>query len=304
MPTIDAENTEVFAKWRSKSRTLWYLGDPKLLEMPLAAIVGSREVTDNGIRQTQMLARLLVQQGWCVVSGLAKGIDRVAHETALDCGGATIAVLGTSIEECYPSEHKVLKQRIEESGLVLSQFAPGERVHRANFPRRNELMAAMCVVSFVVEASLTSGTRHQVKASIQTGHKVGFLPAVIEAAHPWVLEAYQTGHAFGVRGTRDALELLLLARPSDAFEAPDAAEESEHAPAELPPALDSRFVGPDEEQTGPEQSHVILPLSLPLTLNEDGRLPMSTEGASESNEVSNADDRNGTDDRQMIFPFN
>lgn len=205
------------ARIRSFERSpLWYLGDPSLLSKPLAAIVGTREVSAEGIRNTSRLSAILTKAGFGVVSGLAKGVDRAAHESALSCGGLTVAVMGTPIEQCYPREHRELKEEISEHGLVISQFKPGSPVHRSNFPKRNELMAQLCEVTFVVEASLDSGTKHQVKAATRCGHKVGFLRAVWEKKYPWVIEAVEAGSGHYVETFRDAFELLRSTNPKAA----------------------------------------------------------------------------------------
>jgi DNA processing protein len=127
------------------------------------------------------------------VSALAAGVDMVAHETALRRGGKTIAVMGTPIDQCFPKENKWLKKEIAEKGLVLSQFPPASPIHRSNFPRRNEVMALLSAVTFVVEAQIDGGTRHQVAASLTLGKKVAFLNSVAEQNFPWVMDAIQTG---------------------------------------------------------------------------------------------------------------
>src|SRR5205814_9222540 len=88
---------------------LWCKGDSRLLRMPLASVVGTRDVSEEGVRRTKKLTTVLVNEGFCIVSGLAKGVDRVAHETALNMNGYTIAVMGTPIDQCYPAEHQALK---------------------------------------------------------------------------------------------------------------------------------------------------------------------------------------------------
>jgi DNA processing protein len=190
----------------NKELRLWYLGNPELLSMPMACVIGTRDVTEQGKARTRKVTRLLVEQGFCIVSGLAKGVDTVAHETALQSGGRTIAVMGTPIDKCYPKENESLKVSIAAQGLVLSQFAMGERVFQSNFPRRNALMAALSDVTVVTEAGEKSGTRHQVRVSISMARPVGFLASMVDTTYPWVAAALASGNGFIIREPHDLLE--------------------------------------------------------------------------------------------------
>jgi len=196
------------ALWGPHLNRLWYAGDLSLLELPRVSIVGTRNVTPHGRLRTIKLVSLLVSKGFCIVSGLAAGVDTVAHETTLDANGKTIAVMGTPIETCYPKENQALKDRITEKGLIISQFAPGQKIHRSNFPRRNSLMAALSAVTFVVEAEIDSGTRHQVHAALALGQKVAFLASLADRDFGWVREAIRSGHGVIVQDPTDALDLL------------------------------------------------------------------------------------------------
>src|SRR5262245_35524897 len=112
---------------------LWGLGDWTLLSQPLVAIVGTRRATAYGERVTRELAGALARAGACVVSGMALGIDGVAHRAALDAGGHTIAVLGTGVDIAYPRAHRAMHAQIAERGLLLSELAPGAHSHRGSF---------------------------------------------------------------------------------------------------------------------------------------------------------------------------
>jgi len=204
---------------------LWCEGNLQLLSGRLASIVGTRDISPEGVQRTRKLTTILVKEGFCVVSGLAKGVDRVAHETALSLDGSTIAVMGTPIDECYPAEHRELKEEIARRGLVLSQFAPGTPIRRSNFPRRNVLMARISSTTFVVEAGIDSGTQHQVRAAVQMGKKVAFLASLVSQDYPWVQEAVETGCGVIIRHAVDAVELLREVRGRTAAD----------APADLPP---------------------------------------------------------------------
>jgi DNA processing protein len=183
-----------------------------LLKMPMVSVVGTRKASKEGIARTQRLTKTLVSQGFCVVSGLAEGVDAAAHMTALKENGATVAVMGTPIDECYPPSHMQLKTEIEMRGLVLSQFEPGSEIQRGNFPRRNELMASLSIMTIVVEADINSGTRHQVKSALSLGRTVGFLPSLAESRFPWVEEALKSGKGFVINSPRDLIKQLEILR--------------------------------------------------------------------------------------------
>jgi hypothetical protein len=160
---------------------------------------------------------------------MAKGVDYVAHSTTLELGGLTIAVMGTPIEGCYPKEHRELKGLIAASGLVVSQFEPGSSSQRYNFPKRNETMAAMSVMTIVTEASATSGTRHQVAASIKLGRRVGFLASLVALQIPWIKDALRSEFCFIVESTSqvaDVIEGYLVKPPVEVADSSD----STHAP--------------------------------------------------------------------------
>jgi DNA processing protein len=193
---------------------LWCLGDLSLLNLPKVSIVGTRRISADGQARTIKLTAELVDRGFCIVSGLATGVDMIAHKTALRRGGKTIAVMGTPIDQCFPKENEWLKKEIAEKGLVLSQFPPGSPIHRSNFPRRNEVMALLSAVTFVVEAQIDSGTRHQVAASLTLGKKVAFLNSVAEQNFPWVKDTIQTGNGVIIKNTDDAVALLSAVIPS------------------------------------------------------------------------------------------
>ena len=149
--------------------SVFYAGDLALLRSPAIAVVGSREVSQAGVRRAQQLVRDLVKQRMVVVSGLASGVDGAAHRAAIEAGGKTIAVLGTPLDQVTPKAHGALLEEICKHHLALSQFAVGSRVYPANFPQRNKLMAAITDATVIIEASDTSGTLHQAAECARLG---------------------------------------------------------------------------------------------------------------------------------------
>ena len=222
---------------------LWFSGSLDLLKLPLVSIVGKRESSPEGELWARQITKFLVSRGFCIVSGLAKGIDAIAHSTALDLRGKTIAVLGTAIDDCYPKEHLSLKQEIEANGLVISQFEPGAKIHRGNFPQRNELMAAMSLVTIVVEADFDSGTRHQVRAAIAKGRSVGFIGAVAASQYDWVEESLSHPNAFSMGNLQELQSQLSQITQAHSLQLPDVELSAEERAANFTSYQNSSGVG-------------------------------------------------------------
>lgn len=161
---------------------LYFLGSWELAESPRrVAVVGTRKVSDDGAARTRKLVRELVKRDFTIVSGLAQGVDTIAHTTAIDNGGRTIAVIGTPISEVYPKENADLQRRLASEYLVVSQVpvlryrAQGARINRFFFPERNKTMSAMTEATIIVEASETSGTLTQARAALAQGRRLFIL---------------------------------------------------------------------------------------------------------------------------------
>jgi DNA processing protein len=158
---------------------LFVRGDLSLAGGASVAIVGSRRATPYGRDATRLLATGLARAGYAIVSGLARGIDREAHEAALDCGGRTIAVVGCGIDVVYPHGHEALQERIAAEGLLLSEFLPGEPPRSHHFPKRNRLIAALARGVLVVEAAANSGAMRTVDSALELGRDVFAVPGPI-----------------------------------------------------------------------------------------------------------------------------
>jgi DNA processing protein len=152
--------------------TLHVAGDVRLLESPGVAIVGSRRASHAGRALAADVAGELVRKRIVVISGLAAGIDTTAHETAIREGGRTIAVIGTALDEVYPRQNASLQEEIARDHLVVSPFESGTPTARWHFPARNRVMARLARAMVLIEASETSGTRHQVQECITLGKPV------------------------------------------------------------------------------------------------------------------------------------
>lgn len=160
----------------------YYKGWLELLSTPKrVAIVGTRNPSPEGVIRTRKLAKLLVEAGYTIFSGLARGVDTVAHTTAINNGGKTVAVIGTPITDYYPNENRDLQDYIANEHLLISQV-PIKRYHEQNFrvnriffPERNATMSALSQATIIVEAGETSGSLIQARAALKQGRKLFIL---------------------------------------------------------------------------------------------------------------------------------
>ena len=144
------------------------------------AVVGSRKPSPYGQLAAQRLSTELAQYGFTVVSGLARGVDSLAHQGALHAGGRTIAVLGSGINVVYPPEHRRLYDAIREQGAVVSEFPFDTKPDRWNFPRRNRIISGLTLGTLVVEASDQSGSLHTARHALEQGREVFAVPGRID----------------------------------------------------------------------------------------------------------------------------
>lgn len=143
------------------------------------AMVGTRHPTAQGVENAKMFAKELSENGVCVVSGLAAGIDRYSHEGALLAGGSTIAVIGTGIDVQYPASNKGLYREITEKGLLLSEFPLGTRPLSQNFPQRNRIIVGLSRACLVVESAIDGGSMISAGYALEMGRDVMAIPGSI-----------------------------------------------------------------------------------------------------------------------------
>lgn len=194
---------------------LYYRGALDLLSSRSVSIVGARKATAEGVKRAKRIAKLMVEHQITVMSGLAEGIDTAAHETALEYGGRTIAVIGTSLNQVYPKNNRELQKRIAQEHLVVSQvpfYQYSQQDYRHNrgfFPERNKTMSALSEATIIVEASDTSGSLTQARAATEQNRKLFILKSCFERGLDWP-EKFRKKGAIVVEQPSDLLEHLEL----------------------------------------------------------------------------------------------
>jgi DNA processing protein len=211
--------------------SLLTLADPPLLlyvqgqldraMSPALALVGSRNPTPQGLENARAFAGHLAEAGYCIVSGLAWGIDAAAHQGALDAPPSsdrwpTLAVVGTGLDRVYPERNFGLAQQIAHRGLLVSEYPPATAPMAHHFPQRNRLIAALSSAVLVVEASLKSGSLITAKLALELGREVMAIPGSIHSAQARGCHALIREGAKLVENAQDVLEELQLASPLQA----------------------------------------------------------------------------------------
>jgi len=157
---------------------LFVWGDATILSRPAAAIVGSRDHTPYGATAANLLAGGVARSA-VVVSGMARGLDAIAHEAALEAGGTTVGVLGNGFGVVYPAANRALYERVSREGCLVTELPPGERPRVSTFPRRNRIIAGLAGVTVVVEAAVNSGALITADCALEQGRSVLAVPGPI-----------------------------------------------------------------------------------------------------------------------------
>lgn len=205
----------LLAQTEQAPRFLYIRGRKALLyEKRTVALVGSRHASENARNNTKNLAAALGKNGITVISGLAKGIDVVAHEAALKHGYNTIAVIGTNLNQYYPTENKVIQEEIEKKGLVVSQFSPASKTQRWFFPMRNGVMSGLSLATVIMEAGETSGALKQADFALKQGRQVLIPESALKLETiTWPAKYVQRG----AQVVKNPVEVLKLLAENDIF---------------------------------------------------------------------------------------
>ena len=179
------------------------------------AVVGTRQPTSYGKIQAEKICEDLVLQGITIVSGMARGIDSIAHKTALKNGGRTVAVMGSGLDVIYPPENKKLFDEIAENGLIISEFNLGTNPDAPNFPKRNRIISGLSLGTVIIETGITGGAMQTARLSLDQNREVFAIPGnlgVRQAEGNNLL--IQRGEAELIRSSEDILiELELKLKP-------------------------------------------------------------------------------------------
>jgi len=214
---------------------LFAIGNLDLLNSTKIAIVGNRRPTPIGANAAKLFGKELAEQGICVVSGLALGIDACAHQGALKTQSNTIAVMGCGLDSVYPSRHRHLHESITKQGLVLSEFPLTTPAKRHHFPQRNRIISGLSTATLIVEAAQKSGTLLTARLAVEQNREVLVLPGSINSPN------YQGSHALIREGA------TLVTSANDIL-------------ASLPNYVPGAMVKADESLAISDQAHQILDL--------------------------------------------
>ncbi len=179
------------------------------------AIVGTRRVTPYGRQVTEEVATFLAQNGVTVVSGLARGVDGIAHQAALNAGGRTLAVLGSGVNRIYPPEHRALAEKIARSGAIISDYPPETPPEGSNFPPRNRIISGLSMATLVIEAGETSGALITADFALEQGREIFALPGNIFSPQSKGPNRLIQQGAHPLLNPRDILETLDLTRVTE-----------------------------------------------------------------------------------------
>ena len=178
-------------------------------------IVGTRRVTSYGRQVTEEIASFLAQNGVTVVSGLARGVDGIAHQAALNVGGRTFAVLGSGVDRIYPPEHRNLAEAISGSGAILSDYPPDTPREASNFPPRNRIISGLSMATIVIEAGATSGALITANFAVEQGREVFAVPGNIFAPQSKGPNKLIQNGAHPLLKPQDILDVLDLTRVTE-----------------------------------------------------------------------------------------
>lgn len=227
----DPEYPEILAEVSDAPPVLWTIGRTSLMARPCVALVGTRNASSLGARMTRKLAAELGEAGFTVVSGLARGIDAIAHGKSLETG--TIAVMAGGVDVIYPTENAEIAAKISETGLRLSEQPLGLQPQARHFPRRNRIVSGLAQGVIVVEAAARSGSLITARCAADQGREVMAVPG-----HP--MDSRASGAnillrdgATLIRGVEDVIEALGRPQQHDTASAM-MPEPQDPAPADAP----------------------------------------------------------------------
>lgn len=176
---LDDEYPEQLREIYNPPCVLFYEGNLELLDTSMLAVIGSREATPYAGKVLQDLLPEIIEQKFTIVSGLAKGVDSLAHKLAITYKGKTIGILGNGIDECYPKEGYYLQKKMQEEHLVISEYPDGTKPRKYHFPMRNRIIAGLSWGTCVIEAKQRSGSLITAQMALESGREVFAVPGEV-----------------------------------------------------------------------------------------------------------------------------
>lgn len=180
---IDSDYPPLLKQISSPPLLLFVAGNRKHLISTQIALIGSRNATQYGTKWATYFAQELVKKELTITSGLAQGIDGVGHRSALKNNGVTVAVLGSGLEQIYPSFHRALAAQIKESGLLISEYLPMTPPLARHFPQRNRIISGLSSALLIIEAGIKSGSLITANYALQQGKELFVLPGLLGDTH-------------------------------------------------------------------------------------------------------------------------
>lgn len=188
---------------------LYYKGYIELLKKTCIAVVGTRKNSDYGEEMTRKIIDELSHLDLCIVSGLALGIDTIAHQAALEYGLSTIAILGSGIDNIYPFENLELAEIIAQKGLIISEYEGQIAPLKSNFPQRNRIVSGISVATIIIEAPEKSGALITAKLALEQNREIFTLPGDVGSINSiGPLRLLQNGGAYPISSGQDVIEIL------------------------------------------------------------------------------------------------
>lgn len=251
---------------------LYIKGRRHLLAQASIAVVGSRNATPQGIKDAEAFARSLSEQSYCIVSGLALGVDTAAHRGGLAGQGSSIAIVGTGLDIVYPARNRELAHQLAANGALVSEYPLGTAAIAGNFPRRNRIISGLSQGCLVVEAALQSGSLITARLAAEQGKEVFAIPGSIHSPLSKGCHQLIKQGAKLVESAQDILEELgAPARPQANAENAIPAEKTDEATSPLLEALGFEPVDMDTLVTRSGLTVDIVSAML-LTLELEGRV--------------------------------
>lgn len=204
-----SEYLQIVANIAKVPKKLHFIGKLPDSRLPSVAIVGTRKPTAYGKEVTHQLAYELAQRGVVIISGLALGVDGIAHQAALEAGGTTIAVLGNGLPEIYPATHKSLAEKIiTQGGAIISEYEPGTEARPYQFLERNRLVSGLADAVIITEAASKSGTLNTAMHALEQGKEVFVVPGNITSPMSSGCNALLKQGATPITTFEDVLEVI------------------------------------------------------------------------------------------------